>query len=65
MEINDLLKLLDGHNEQLSQILNDCTAGPDELTLLASKLQPILDEYSEARKELHAPDEPKQMHDDG
>lgn len=47
MGTNDLKKVLTDSEEILNQILNECQDGPPELVLLASKMQPLLADFSE------------------
>lgn len=52
MDINDLLNTLNSSKEQLNQILNECQTGSPELVLLASKMAPLLADFSAEESEL-------------
>lgn len=52
MDINDVLKTLNENSSNLKDILNECKAGPAELVLLASKMEPILENLSEYQTNL-------------
>lgn len=54
MDINDWIKILEDSKGELGHILNECKDGPAELALLASKMEPLLEEFSTIEKELHA-----------
>ena len=52
MDVNDLIQILENNQEQLTHILNDCEEGSSELVLLASKMGPILENFSLLESEL-------------
>ena len=52
MDIKDTLNVLENSKKQLEQLLNDCKDGPAELTLLAYKMMPMLEDFSRAEAEL-------------
>lgn len=52
MDANDLMKILKESEAQLNQILSDCKNGPSELVLLASKMDPLLTNFSALEAEL-------------
>ena len=52
MDANDIKTLLNENIDQLNQILNNCQNNSTELTLLATKFGPLLDDFSATEEEL-------------
>lgn len=46
MDVNELIKILKDNENQLNHILDDCKEGSAQLILLASKMDPILENFS-------------------
>lgn len=55
MDINNWNSLFEENQRRLSDILDDCQNGPDELALLASKMSPLLDEINLLREQIADP----------
>ena len=52
MSVNELMQLLEDSEAALSHMLQDCANGPDELALLASKMEPLLKDFTSFQNEI-------------